>query len=386
MEKKTNYNMLKSITSHFYKLSLEQKIEILKKFANLNKADSNLIKKYQKLPDFLDIENNIGPFKIATNFLINGKDYFVPMEIEEPSVVAAASRGAKLIREGGGFFGKSLSNEMVGQILILNGKKFKEAKERIKKNKEKILKMANESQKELFKLGGGAKDLKLKKIKNYFIFYLIVDPKDALGANMINTMLEKISPHLEKLSEGKVVGEIFSNYGEKRLVFVEGKVPIEKLKRGKFSGKETAKRILYFIDFAKNDIFRVVTNNKGIMNGIDAVLLATGNDFRAVEAAVHSFAFSKGKYLPLADWKIEDEFLKGEIKIPLPVATVGGTTNTKKAKLALKILGVKKAQELGIITASVGLANNLAAISEIVTRGIQKGHLKIHREFFKKIG
>jgi len=369
----------------FGKFNLKKKLRIIKSFSSLSEEDLDLIRKYQKSPDFLDIENNLGPFKIATNFLINGKDYFIPMEIEEPSVIAAASRGAKLIRAGGGFFGKYLSNQMFGQIQILEPKNFREAERKIKKNKGKILKMANETQKELFKLGGGAKDFVLKKIKNYLIFYLIVDPKDALGANMINTMLEKISLYLEKLSKGKVIGRIFSNYGGKRLVFVEGKVPIEKLKREKFSGKETAKRILYFIDLAKKDVFRAVTNNKGIMNGIDAVLVATGNDFRAVEVAVHSFAFRKGKYLPLAEWKIDGDFLKGEIKIPLPVAMVGGTTNTKKAKLAKKILGVKTAQELGVIAASVGLANNLAAVSEIVTRGIQKGHLRLHQEYLRKI-
>lgn len=377
-------NKLTSAIPNFHKLSLEKKLKIIKKFSRLNKEDMILIKKYQKLPDFLNIENNIGPFKIATNFLINKKEYFVPMEIEEPSVVAAASKGAKFIREGGGFFGKYLSNEMIGEILILKVKNFEEVKKKIIKEKEKILSMANETQKELLKLGGGAKSFELKKVKNYLVFYLIVNPKDALGANMINTMLEKISPYLAKLSGGIICGSIVSNFGGKRLVFVEGKVPIEKLKNDKFNGRETAQRILYFLDLAKNDVFRAITHNKGIMNGIDAVLIATGNDFRAVESAVHSFAFKKRKYSPLTDWKIENGFLKGEIKIPMPVATVGGATNTKKAKLAKKILGINDAEKLGIICASVGLANNLAAIFAIVTEGIQKGHLKLHKEFLEK--
>ena len=239
----------------FHKFSLEEKIKILKKFSNLNKEDLILIKKYQKLPDFLNIENNIGPFKIATNFLINGKDYFVPMEIEEPSVVAAASKGAKLIRGGGGFFGRYLSNEMIGETLILKVKNFEKEKKKIIKEKEKILKIVNETQKELLRLGGGAKDFKLEKIRDYLVFYLTVDPKDAFGANMINTMLEKISPYLAKLSGGIIGGSIISNFGGERLVFIEGKVPIEKLKNGKFSGKEVAERILYFLDLAKNDIF-----------------------------------------------------------------------------------------------------------------------------------
>ena len=202
---------------------------------------------------------------------------------------------------------------------------------------------------------------------------------------MLNTMLERISPYLAKISKGEIGGAIVSNFSPKRVVFVEGKVPIEKLKRGGFEGKEAAKRLLGFLDLAKNDIFRAVTHNKGIMNGIDAVLLATGNDFRAVEAAVHSFAIKKGKYSPLTNWKIENEFLKGEIKIPLPLATVGGATNTRKARLAKKILRVKEAEELGIVCAAVGLSNNLAALSAIVTEGIQKGHLKLHQEFLEKI-
>lgn len=375
-----------SAIAGFNKLILEEKIKILKKFSNLTEEELDLLKKYQELPDFLDIENNIGPFKIATNFLVNGKDYFVPMEVEEPSVVAAASRGAKLIREGGGFIGKYLSNEMVGEILLLNIKDLKTARNNIKKNKQKILKLANETQSHLLKLGGGAKDFELKKIKNYLIFYLVVNPLDALGANMVNTMLEKIAPYLTKVSGGRIGGMIISNFGGRRMVFVEGKVPIKNLARGDFSGKEAVKRFLYFIDLAKNDVFRAITHNKGVMNGIDAVLLAAGNDFRAAESAAHSFAAKTGKYLPLTDWKIEKGFLKGEIKMPMPVATVGGGTGTRKAKLAKKILKVQNAQELGIICGAVGLANNLTAVLEIVTQGIQKGHMKLHKEFLEKIG
>lgn len=376
--------MITSAVATFHKLTLKKKIEIIKDFSNLNNEDLKLIKKYQELPDFLDTENNIGPFKIATNFLINSKDYFVPMEIEEPSVVAAASNGAKLIREGDGFFGKYLSNEMIGQIQILDVKGFQAAKNNIERNKDKILKLANETQPQLLKLGGGAKDFEVKKIKNYLVFYLIVNPKDALGANMINTMLEKISPLLAEFSGGKIGGVIISNFGERRMVFVEGKIPIEKLEKREFNGKESAERILNFMDLAKKDIFRAVTHNKGVMNGIDAVLIASGNDFRAAESAVHSFAAKSGRYSPLTDWKIEKGFLKGEIKIPLPVATVGGATNTKKAQLAKKILRVKNAAEFGVVCAAVGLANNLAAIFAITTEGIQKGHMKLHQEFLKK--
>lgn len=368
----------------FHQFSLAEKIKIIARFSSLNKEDLKLIRQYQNLPDFIDLENNLGPFKIASNFLVNGKDYFVPMEIEEPSVVAAASRAAKLVREGGGFLGKYLGNQMIGQLQLIGIKNFQRAKEEILKNKEKILEIANKTNEFLLKISGGAKDLEVKRVKNFLVLHLLVDPKDAMGANIINTMLEKIAPLVAEIAQVGIGVRIISNFAEKRMVFVEGKVPIEKLALKNFSGKKVAEGILEAQELADSDIYRAVTHNKGVMNGIDAVALATGNDFRAIESAVHSFASKDGKYKPITEWKLEKNFLKGEIKIPLPIATIGGATGTKKAKLALKILGVKNAQELGIVAASVGLANNLAALSVLGTEGIQKGHLKLHKEFLKK--
>jgi hydroxymethylglutaryl-CoA reductase len=374
---------ISSAIHNFHLLSLKEKINVLKKFVGLGKKDLEILKKYQKLPDFIDSENNIGPFKIATNFLVNGKDYFVPMEIEEPSVVAAASRGAKLIREGGGFWGRYLKNQIVGQIQLISVKDFKKAQFQILKNKKRILEMANRENPILLKLGGGAKNLKLKRVKNFLVFYLILDPKDAMGANTLNKMLEKITPFLAKITKAKVNLKIVSNFCPERIVYVWGKVPIEKLKFKKISGKEIAERILMAQELARFDIYRTVTHNKGMMNGIDAVALATGNDFRAIESAVHSYAAKNGKYKPLTTWKIEGEFLKGEIELPMPIATVGGLTFMPKAKLALKILRVKNAQELGIVAASVGLANNLSAIFTLVTEGMQRGFSKIYEEILK---
>ena len=373
-----------SAVSQFHQLSLAKKIKIIASFSCLNKADLKLINQYQKLPDFVDLENNLGPFKIASNFLVNNRDYFVPMEIEEPSVVAAASRAAKLIREGGGFSGKYLGNQMIGQLQLIGVKSFNKVKKEILKNKKEILKKANQTNKFLLSISGGAKDLEVKKIKNFLVLYLLIDPKDAMGANLVNTMLEKIAPFLAKIAKAEIGLRIISNFAEKRLVFVKGKVPIKKLALDEFSGAKVAQRILYGHKLAEADIYRTVTHNKGVMNGIDAVALATGNDFRAIESGVHSFATRSGKYKPVTKWKLEKNFLKGEIKIPLAIATVGGATATKKAKLALKILGVKNAQELGIVAASVGLANNLAALSVLGTEGIQKGHMKLHQEFLKK--
>lgn len=225
--------------------------------------------------------------------------------------------------------------------------------------------------------------MEVRKIKNFLVLHLYVDPKDAMGANIVNTMLEKIAPFVSEITGAKIGVRIISNFAEKRVVFVEGKVPVKKLALGDFSGKEAAKGILNAQELAESDIYRAVTHNKGVMNGIDAVALATGNDFRAIEAGVHSFAARTGEYKPITKWKLEKNFLKGEIKIPLAIATVGGATSTKKAKLALKILRVKNAQELGVVAASVGLANNLAALSVLGTEGIQKGHMKLHREFIK---
>ena len=236
----------------------------------------------------------------------------------------------------------------------------------------------------LLKISGGAKDLEVRKVKNFLVLHLLVDPKDAMGANIINTMLEKIAPFLIKITKAEIGVRIISNFAEKRIVFVEGKVPIEKLALAKFSGEKVAQGILAAQALAEADIYRAVTHNKGAMNGIDAVATATGNDYRAIESCVHSFAAKDGKYKPITKWQLEKNFLKGEIKIPLPIATVGGATSTKKAKLALKILRVKNAQELGIVAASVGLANNLAALSVLGSEGIQKGHLKLHKEFLRK--
>lgn len=373
-----------SSVSQFHQLSLAEKIKIIASFSSLDKKDLKLINQYQKLPDFIDLENNLGPFKIATNFLVNNKDYFVPMEIEEPSVVAAASRVAKLIRQGGGFFGKYLGDQMIGQLQLIGIRNFGKAKKEILKNRKEILKRANETNKFLLKISGGAKDFKIKKINNFLVLYLFVDTKDAMGANIVNTMLEKIAPFLAKIAKAEIGLRIISNFAEKRIVSVESKVPVEKLALDRFSGIRVAQRILYGQKLAEADIYRAVTHNKGVMNGIDAVALATGNDFRAIESGVHSFAARDEKYKPVTKWKLEKKFLKGEIKIPLAIATVGGATATKKARLALKILGVKNAQELGVVAASVGLANNLAALSVLGTEGIQKGHMKLHQEFLKK--
>jgi hydroxymethylglutaryl-CoA reductase len=366
---------------------LEEKLQKAAEFANLDKDDLTLMETYRNLPDFTELENNLGPFKIATNFLVNGNDYLIPMETEEPSVVAAASRIAKLARLGGGFEGKYLCRRMIGQIQILEVKDFEGAKRNILGEKEDLLKVANETNKFIFEHGGGAKEIEVRTVETekgpHLGVYLSVDTLDAMGANIINTMLEAIAPKISEISGGSPNLKIVSNFAVRRVVSVECKIPVKKLAIGDFSGEEIAGRIIMATAFAKADPFRGATHNKGAMNGIDAVLLATGNDFRAVEAGVHAYAARSGKYTAITDYWREEGNLCGKIEIPMPVGTVGGATGLKKSRLALKILGVKSAQELGAVVASVGLANNLAAMSAIVSEGIQKGHMRLHNSFIE---
>ncbi len=377
---------LTSAVPGFAKLPLEEKIKILAEFSNLNEDDLNLLKKYRELPDFLELENNIGPFKIATNFLVNGKDYFVPMELEEPSVVAAASRIAKLVRAEGGFKGEYLDSKMIGQLQLLDIENIEEAKENLLKEKKEILKIANESNKVIFELGGGARNIELREVETErgknLILHLIVDTLDAMGANVVNTMLEAITPIVTEITGGRYCLRIISNFADKRIVSVTGKIKIENLAIGNYSGEDVAKGILDAYALAKTDIYRASTHNKGCMNGIDAVTLATGNDWRAIEAGAHSYAARNG-YTSITDLKVEGDFLVGKIEIPMAIASIGGATNSKKARLAMKILRVQNAKELGVVVASVGLANNLGALSALGSEGIQKGHMRMHEEFIR---
>ena len=346
----------------FYKLPIEERVKIVKEFANLTDEEVKALLNSGSMPlEIADkmIENVIGvfhlPFAVATNFLINGKDYLVPMVIEEPSVVAAACNAAKMVRAGGGFKAKATDPIMIGQIQLTKVKDPEEAKKIILSEKEKILEIANEQDPILVKLGGGAKDLEVRIIDTIkgpmVIIHLLVDVRDAMGANAVNTMAEAVAPYIEKITGGKVYLRIISNLAVKRLVRVECTVPKEVL-----GGEEVVDAILYAYAFALADPYRAVTHNKGIMNGIDAVVIATGNDFRAVEAGAHSYAARNGKYRSLTKYyKNEDGDLVGEIELPVAVGTVGGATRTHPiAKIALKILGVKTAKELGLKAIKVG--------------------------------
>ena len=370
----------------FYKLPVEERLKKVAEFANLTEEEIELLKKEGNLNlEIADrmIENVIGtmayPFGIATNFLINGKEYLIPMVIEEPSVVAAASNAAKMTRSKGGIHTSSTGPIMIGQIQLVNVKDPYAQKMRILEEKEEIIKIANEQDPVLVKFGGGAKDVEVRVIDSpkgpMVITHLIVDVRDAMGANAVNTMCEAVAPFIERITGGRVYLRIISNLADKRLVRARTVVDKEAV-----GGEEVVDGIVSAWAFAAADPYRAATHNKGILNGVIAVALATGQDHRAIEAGAHAYAAKTGKYMPLTTWeKNEDGDLVGTLEMPMAVGIVGGATKVHPvARIALKILGVKTATELAEIMGAVGLAQNLAALRALAAEGIQYGHMRLH--------
>jgi len=384
---------IRSDISGFYKLSLEERQHQLSKLLNLNHEEVKLLQALGYFtPTQIDtlIENVIGsyqlPLGIALNFRINGKDYILPMVIEEPSVVAAASNAAKIARKNGGFQSEEVKSIMISQIQITQLKDIAAAKEILVRNKEKILKIANEQDPLLNKLGGGAIDIEIREIETkkgkMVILHLLVNVLDAMGANVVNTMAEAVSPYIEEISEGKIYLRIVSNLATHRIA--KCKAVFDKNLLG---GEEVVEGILNAYEFALADPYRATTHNKGIMNGIIALTLATGNDTRAIEAGAHAYASLSGKYKPLTKFKSDSNGnLVGEIEVPLALGIVGGMTKIHPmARLALKILGVKSAEELSQIAAALGLAQNVAALRALASEGIQKGHMTLHSRNIAKL-
>ena len=378
--------MKNSTYSGFYKLSVEERLKEVAEFANL---EDKHIKTIQN-PEILDIEkadnmieNVIGrftlPLGVALNFMINGKDYIIPMVTEEASVVAAASNAAKLARDSGGFYTNNTGSIMIAQVQVTDILDVDYTRIIIYEHKDEILKICNERDPILVKYGGGAKDIDVRiinsKDEDFIVVHLKVNTLDAMGANAVNSMAEAVAPFIEKITGGKVYLRILSNLAVERLSRSRTKVKKEAL-----GGEEVVDKIVSAYKFANADPFRATTHNKGIMNGISAVVLATGNDTRAIESGAHSYAAISGKYKSLTTWqKDKDGDLVGTIEIPLAVGLVGGATKIHPvAQAAIKILGVKTAGELGDIIASVGLAQNLAAIKALATEGIQRGHMSLH--------
>ena len=370
--------------SGFYKLPIKERVELVRNFSELNVEETKLFSSCLNI-DIADrmIENVLGTFEIplgiAVNFQINGKDYLIPMAIEESSVVAAASNAAKIARINGGFKTECTDPLMIGQIQILHINDVVSAAKKIIEKKNKILQFANEQDKVLVKFGGGAKDLEVRILDSplgkMIVTHLIVDVRDAMGANAVNTMCEALAPILEEITGGKVRLRILSNLADKRIV--RAKAIFDKEKMG---GESVVDAFLESYNLAAIDPYRAATHNKGIMNGIDAVIIATGNDFRAIEAGAHAYASRSGQYSSLSHYyKDKNGNLVGELELPMAVGIIGGAGNIHpKAKLCKKILGIKTAKELAEIVVSAGLAQNFAALFALSTVGIQKGHMSLH--------
>jgi hydroxymethylglutaryl-CoA reductase len=373
-----------SSISKFHEKKREEKIKILKSFSGLSKEDIKVLKSNGGLSfDEANnmVENVIGtlslPLGIATNFKINGKDYLIPMAIEEPSVIAASSKAAKIARKHGGFKMQADKSFSIGQIQLVDTAKSSVAK--VMKAKDEILKLANSKSKTLSKMGKGAKQVSCKKVNTksgkMLVVELLIDVGDAMGANVTNTMCETVAPLLEKLTGGRAILKILSNYSTKRLV--KGRAVFDKDGIG---GKEIVDNIILAYEFAANDPYRAVTHNKGIMNGIISVAQATGQDTRAIEAAAHAYASRNNKYQSLTEWSRDRQGnLVGKIELPMSVGIVGGIVNIHSMiKVCNKILGAKSARELACIMGAVGLAQNFSAIRALASEGIQKGHMKLH--------
>lgn len=379
--------MASSEISGFYKRSAEDRWKIVKEFGGLSDEEVRILGGTGALKfDQVDrmIENVVGtmpvPLGVAVNFRVNGRDYLVPMAIEEPSVVAAASNAAKMAREKGGFTASTSGPVMIGQIQLVHVPDPHSARLAILHARDEILRRANDKDPILVKLGGGAKDVEARVIStgrgSMVITHLIVDCRDAMGANAVNTMAEAVAPYLEEITGGRVYLRIISNLAVRRLARARAVFAKDAI-----GGAEVVEGILEAFAFADADPFRCATHNKGIMNGIDAVVLATGNDFRAIEAGAHSYAAWKGGgYRSLTTWETNaDGDLVGTIEVPMAVGLVGGATAVHPtAKACVKLLGVKSAQELAEVIASVGLAQNFAALRALATEGIQRGHMGLH--------
>ena len=376
----------------FYKLSIDERLERASAVAGLDPVTKEAFLRLGGLKaDQADhmVENVIGvfglPLGVATNFLINDRDVLVPMAIEEPSVIAGASYMAKLAREGGGFHAESTEPLMIGQIQILDVPDLEAAKTKILEQRDEILAEADRVDPLILSLGGGARDLEVRILRDtpvgpMLIVHLIYDTRDAMGANAINTAAERLSPMLESLSQGRVHLKILSNLADRRLAKVTGTIPTAALAFDSFSGPSVRDGIVEAWAFAVADPYRAATHNKGIMNGVDAVVIATGNDWRAVEAGAHAYAARSGTYTSLSEWGIDKAGdLKGSLELPLAVGTVGGATRVHPlAKACLALMGVDNARDLAQVIAAVGLAQNLAALRALASEGIQRGHMSLH--------
>ena len=374
----------------FSKKSYHERLELLRAQALLSPEKQRSLEQDEQVSlavaDQLS-ENVVGtfslPYSIIPELLVNGQDYTVPYVTEEPSVVAAASYASKIIKRAGGFTAQVHERQMIGQVALYQVANPEQAQEKIASKKAELLELANQAYPSIVKRGGGARDLHVEQIKgetDFLVVYLHVDTQEAMGANMLNTMLEALKPVLEELSQGQSLMGILSNYATDSLVTASCRIAFRYLSRQKDQGREIAEKMALASQFAQVDPYRAATHNKGIFNGIDAILIATGNDWRAIEAGAHAFASRDGRYQGLSRWTLdlEREELVGEMTLPMPVATKGGSIGLNpRVALSHELLGNPSAKELAQLIVSIGLAQNFAALKALVSTGIQQGHMKL---------
>ena len=374
----------------FSKKSYQERLELLKAQALLSPERQESLEQDEQMSvtvaDQLS-ENVVGtfslPYSLVPEVLVNGQEHTVPYVTEEPSVVAAASYASKIIKRTGGFTAQVHERQMIGQVALYQVAEPDFAQEKIASKKAELLELANQAYPSIVKRGGGARDLHVEQIKgetDFLVIYLHVDTQEAMGANMLNTMLEALKPVLEELSQGQSLMGILSNYATDSLVTASCRIAFRYLSRQKDQGREIAEKIALASQFAQVDPYRAATHNKGIFNSIDAILIATGNDWRAIEAGAHAFASRDGRYQGLSQWTLdlEREELVGRMTLPMPVATKGGSIGLNpRVALSHELLGNPSAKELAQLIVSIGLAQNFAALKALVSTGIQQGHMKL---------
>lgn len=374
-----------SIFSGFYKKTRQERIDILAQQTSLSKENAAILHQDKNIAETVAgkmTENHLGtfalPFAVVPEFWLNGEKYSLPMVTEEPSVVAACSFGAKLVGRSGGFTAEIKERLMIGQIALYDVADPKLAEKTITSQIPRILDLANQAHPSIVKRGGGARKLTVESKGEFLIVYLHVDVLEAMGANILNTMLEGIAGYLEEISQGKALMAILSNYATESLVTARCRIPISTLASSHKEAHETAEKLALASRLAQVDPYRAATHNKGIFNGIDALVIATGNDWRAIEAGGHAFAAQDDHYRGLSTWTLDGETLLGQLTMPLPIATVGGSIGLNpKVQAAFDLLGQPDARTLAGLIAATGLCQNFAALRALVTTGIQKGHMKL---------
>ncbi len=370
----------------FYKLSVEERRELLRHRADLSEQDLETLDSGGLDTAAADriVENVVGlyalPLGLGLNFRVNGRDVLVPMAVEEPSVIAAASNAARMVREGGGFVAEADDPVMTAQIEIVDIADPEASVARLEAAADELIDLAHATLPRLVDRGGGAREIEVRAHPRRVVVHVHVDCRNAMGANMVNTVAEALAARVAELAGGRSGLRILTNLCDRRCVRVKARVPQSALGTAELDGAAVRDGIVAASLFAEDDPYRAATHNKGIMNGVDAVVIATGNDWRGVEAGAHAFAATSGRYRPLATWRAEEGDLVGALEMPMALGTVGGTLQAHAgARLAQKLLGAADASTLGMIVACAGLASNLAALRALAGEGIQRGHMALHR-------